>query len=378
MAFIIPQPPTIGQSLGQALQNALPGLVAGAQQRRALSLQQQQQAQQQQALQQLGQQFGINFPQDTPIQLGQTILGQAAQQAFAPQASEQFTLGPGQQRFDELGRPIAAVAPTPQARGPVTLSPGQVAFDPQTGQPIASVAERPEAPKPRAGELQVAREGDPSGLPAGTVFQADPQGNVNIISEAGQAGALDPADKAKLAVAQSKEFRTDKRVQDLQIIERSERGMEAALRQSKTAKSRIASDQALGVLFQKMLDPTSVVRESEFARTPQGASIINRMQGAAEQLVKGGLKLKDEDREALVEMGRTLLLEAKKTANTAFDEFDTRATELGLNKKVVFGGRKKFDIDEEPDFDLNLKRPNAPLSPQEETRRQELLRKAAQ
>ena len=211
----------------------------------------------------------------------------------------------------------------------------------------------------RAGSPQIATANDPSGLAEGTVFQLDPKGNLKVISEAGGVG-LSGKDKTNLAVTQAKEFRADPRIENFQIIERSERGMRAALKQatSPNVKSRIASDQALGVLFQKMLDPTSVVRESEFARTPEGAAAINRLLAIAPQLRLGGLKLLDEDRNALVDMAQTLLDGAKISANRAFDEFETRADEIGLNKRIVFGGAKKFEVAPQQNQQQNLNREN--------------------
>ncbi len=288
-----------------------------------------QQTQQRQALTQFAQGQGLQVPANLPPQLlAQLILQNQKQQT----QQQPFTLGPGQGRF-----------------GP-------------TGELIAERPERIPVAKPRAGALQIAREGDGTGLATGTVFQADPQGNIKLISEVGGIG-LKLAEKVKLAVTQAKEFRADPRIKNLQIIERSERGMQAALKQatSPNVKSRIASDQALGVLFQKMLDPESVVRESEFARTPEGASAINRLLAIAPQLRLGGLRLLDEDRQALVDMARTLLNGAKISANRAFDEFQTRADEIGLNKKIVFGGRKRFDILD--DISINARQPQGQQQP---------------
>lgn len=42
------------------------------------------------------------------------------------------------------------------------------------------------------------------------------------------------------------------------------------------------------VTFQKILDPPSVVRESEFMRSAAGQSLMNRVKGAAERLTQGG------------------------------------------------------------------------------------------
>lgn len=46
--------------------------------------------------------------------------------------------------------------------------------------------------------------------------------------------------------------------------------------------------QAVLVTFQKILDPTSVVRESEFDRSREGQSLLQRARGAVERLTVGG------------------------------------------------------------------------------------------
>jgi len=46
--------------------------------------------------------------------------------------------------------------------------------------------------------------------------------------------------------------------------------------------------QTVLVTFQKILDPPSVVRESEYMRSAAGQSLLNRIQGYVEQLQKGG------------------------------------------------------------------------------------------
>lgn len=224
-----------------------------------------------------------------------------------------FQLGPGQTRFTAGGQPVAQVPALPVKPTPNSFQ--QIA-DPTTGQQINALI------NPITG---------------------------NIVKKFGTVEeGLSAKDKIQVAVTQAKEFRADPRIKNLNIVERSERGMVAALKMATApgVKSRIASDQALGVLFQKMLDPESVVRESEFARTPEGAAAINRLLAIAPQLRLGGLRLLDEDRQALVTMAKRLLQEAKITANRAFAEFETRADEIGLNKKIVFGGAKRFDIPE--------------------------------
>lgn len=245
-------------------------------------------------------------------------------------AAEATRIGarPGTRRFER----IATGPPKPIA--PVSSSFQQIA-DPATGQQINALV------NPRTG---------------------------NIIKKFGTVEeGLSAKDKVQVAVTQAKEFRADPRIKNLNIVERSERGMQAALKMATApgVKSRIASDQALGVLFQKMLDPESVVRESEFARTPEGAAAINRLLAIAPQLRLGGLRLLDEDRQALVTMAQKLLQEAKITANRAFDEFETRADEIGLNKKIVFGGAKRFDIPKDKQSTIPASLQAIPFSPED-------------
>ena len=52
-----------------------------------------------------------------------------------------------------------------------------------------------------------------------------------------------------------------------------------------------AGSQAVLVTFQKILDPTSVVRESEYARSASGLSLLEQAAGAFERLKKGGAGL---------------------------------------------------------------------------------------
>lgn len=142
-----------------------------------------------------------------------------------------------------------------------------------------------------------------------------------------------------------KEFNTSQISKDYQTITRAYQGIESAFKLAinKDKKTRIASDQALGVLFQKLLDPSSVVRESEYARTPEGASLMNRLQSIAPQLVKGGLTLKDEDRMALVEMSKKLLDSAQIAFNEQIDRYTQLAKDYEIDFNLILGNIKKID-----------------------------------
>ena len=76
---------------------------------------------------------------------------------------------------------------------------------------------------------------------------------------------------------------------------------------------RVAAEQALSVMFQKMLDPGSVVREGEFARTRDGQSFIAAVEGRMQQIFEGGTGLTEDTIRELVNSAEVL-------NNVALDE----------------------------------------------------------
>lgn len=70
--------------------------------------------------------------------------------------------------------------------------------------------------------------------------------------------------------------------------------------------SKGALDQALITTFNKVNDPGSVVRESEYGRTPEGLALANRIQGAVDRLRQGGAGLSPADRKDLVVVAKII------------------------------------------------------------------------
>lgn len=69
----------------------------------------------------------------------------------------------------------------------------------------------------------------------------------------------------------------------------------------------IGGSQAVLVTFQKVLDPTSVVRESEYARSPQGLAILDRLEGVYERYKSGGAGVPKPVLAEMVETARQFL-----------------------------------------------------------------------
>lgn len=86
-------------------------------------------------------------------------------------------------------------------------------------------------------------------------------------------------------------------------LDRIKKSAEKAQSDIKEGKSINASSQGVLVSFQKLLDPTSVVRESEYARSGQGLDLIGRLEGKAQQIVAGGAGVSAKDLNEFVELG---------------------------------------------------------------------------
>ena len=171
-----------------------------------------------------------------------------------------------------------------------------------------------------------------------------------------KAYAKDPSgtkENLKQASVLRKEYQSHEIYSNHQTVMKSASQMEAALKRSRdgTEASRLASDQALGVLFQKMLDPTSVVRESEYARTAEGAAALSRLKAILPQLLKGGLAISDGDRQALFDMADDFL----KISKEKMAEHNTRYSALA----------KGYEVDPSLVIESRTENPASKLQPSE-------------
>lgn len=120
-----------------------------------------------------------------------------------------------------------------------------------------------------------------------------------------------------------------------------------------------AGDMALLYGYMKMLDPNSVVRESEFATAAQSGSLPQQIQGAATKILNGQ-RLTPEQRADFVNRAQRLYGEAQGTNKTIRKSYEQRAKKFGVDPSLVF-----TDIDE----------PAAPTGgPKNETPEQRLAR----
>lgn len=236
-------------------------------------------------------------------------------QTAAAQAREGFTLGPNQVRFGPEGTEIArgpaeAIAATrpniqstvrPDTQSKTGYAEYMVGLDPQTGE-IAWEQKIGDAPKPSAGP----REG------------ISPIAESSLIMRLGDRWT-----------ALTKEVREMNRQATLM-----EAGMNAARRGDMAAGS-----QAVLVTFQKILDPTSVVRESEYARSASGQALLSRIEGAYERLARGGAGVPLKELEVFSRLAKDFVKGASQTEVLANEQrrLGMIADQYNIPKEFIFG-----------------------------------------
>lgn len=120
----------------------------------------------------------------------------------------------------------------------------------------------------------------------------------------------------------------------------------------------VAIDQALINVFNKMIDPNSVVREGEYARTIDNTPLLNRIKGKMAAIQAGGAGLTTEERNELVAISKRFAADSQAALGARAEEFKRMARERKWNPnnvvvprlgdKAAGGGTAVSDVDYGP------------------------------
>ena len=127
-----------------------------------------------------------------------------------------------------------------------------------------------------------------------------------------------------------KEFGSKPIVKDYSDIKSKYLVAKQAYNRAVTTGNASAADQALITMFNKITDPQSVVRESEYARTPQNIAVVNRAKGAFEKLSTGGSGITNADRKAILDMAEL----AYRSYEGLYNQEKKRYTDIAKRKKI--------------------------------------------
>jgi hypothetical protein len=94
--------------------------------------------------------------------------------------------------------------------------------------------------------------------------------------------------------------------------------------------------QTVLVTFQKILDPPSVVRESEYMRSAAGQSLMNRVSGAMEQLAVGGAGIRLPELEKFAQLAREAAAAQKQYVPAMQDRLGRTADRYGIPRELLF------------------------------------------
>src|SRR3990167_2553191 len=245
----------------------------------------------------------------------------------------------------------AEVSPTGEVESVITItegsvnpSTGQPWTDPVTGQPLAPGQYSATAKGGRIMKIEPYQDKGSTGVSEPALAMRAAKGD----KEAQK--ALDYLAKKRATNEQNMDFRNESamrkefltlpEVKEYPTIEAQSKRALAAL--SDPNKNKVAVDQAIITTFNKMMDPSSVVRESEYARTPQDMAILNRIKGKMEKLATGGAGLTDDERQAMYRMVSAFKDISDAQYNEQVDYYGGLAQRYGYKPEniVRLGGKK--------------------------------------
>lgn len=169
--------------------------------------------------------------------------------------------------------------------------------------------------------------------------------------------SMNNPEQMKMAQSIRKEYNDLDDVKNFLKVRTQYQDMATSLKVGKETGNYLPVDQTLITTFNKILDPQSVVRESEYARTPENMSLINRLYGNMQSYVQGGAKLTDNDRMALVRMVKEVSQNRYSAYKAQRENYGSIATQSRLPSDLILGK----DMSEGIDFNTDSQVPSAKI-----------------
>jgi hypothetical protein len=239
---------------------------------------------------------------------------------------------------DALMAKSKSYAPKPTANTPQVVGPGGTLVDDQ-GTPLFTAPPREDAPTAGSFEDYIARVAAERGR---TVKQLSPY---DIEQARKKWSALDdqprqPAEPrpltqtAEAAMIARLAGTWDKANANSQELVRQSSMMRTAIERFDADPN--AASQAVLSTFNKILDPQSVVRESEYARSAQGLSLIDRIKGFAERLQKGGAGVPKTQLQSMASMAEEFVKNSKDATGGLRKRLSSTADRYNIPHDLIF------------------------------------------
>ena len=240
----------------------------------------------------------------------------------------------------------------PKPAEPYTLSPGSTRYGPND-QPVANVPATPPrvtygAPQPfmvggKRIPLRAGSDGQMYDM-AGRAVEPD-----SIELEPNGPGArpqLSPAMEANILNRITNQWTAaSKPARELdRQVSMMEEGVKAAQRGDLAQGAQV-----ILVTFQKILDPPSVVRESEFMRSAAGQSLMNRARGAYERMTKGGGGVTLAELEKFAQLAKEISnVQNREYLKATKERIGRTADRYGIPRDIVFEEMPETEVPPPP------------------------------
>jgi hypothetical protein len=220
----------------------------------------------------------------------------------------------------------------------VSGKPGDIFFDPDTREVIGSVAQK-EVPVTLVGAPygKLDKNGKPQlfqRLSDRTEYPVGPP--IPPAATGSRSEAVSPT--AKLSATMGLRTQVGKETNAAKTVETQLANMEDSLKAVK-GDADAAGSQGVLTTFQKILDPLSVVRESEYARSASGLSLLASLQGIYDKYTEGGGGVPVAELEKFVALARQFAKNQRDSTAQTVESVTSIVNEYGINPVSVFGKR---------------------------------------
>lgn len=195
--------------------------------------------------------------------------------------------------------------------------------------------------------------------------QGDRAGAISLLapfSQRAQVESLTPYQKFQATQALSKDVQM--RTANAREMARQAKLITDSYNNVLKGGDRSLNTQAIITSFNKILDPTSVVRESEYDRTAQGQALIEQLRGKYDNIVSGGAGVTEETLKEAKDIAQQYLDGAIASINTENERAKSVAEEFGLTgsnvTSVGYQGGTEFKVIKDKDTGQDMRYKKVP------------------
>lgn len=169
----------------------------------------------------------------------------------------------------------------------------------------------------------------------GYMYTFDGEKWVNSGKKASTGGASGLTPYQQFSATQSIAKDTQARTEQAREMARQAQLIDQSYNNIVAGGDRSLNTQAIITSFNKILDPSSVVRESEYDRTAQGQSLLAQLEGKVQNIASGGAGVTEATLKEAAEIAKKYLEGSKKSIELQNQRAIQMAQQFGLNPDFV-------------------------------------------